>query len=91
LSRTHPFRTAQQTLQARQQNWQLEWLGEIVIRSGGESFQDILRSASGSEHQNWDEISAGAEFGGYRETVFAGEHYVEDYGVEVLFSVEQRS
>src|SRR5579864_3873413 len=48
----HPLIAAQQAIDSRDQNSELEWLGQIIVGAGGETFQYVLRMAARGQHQS---------------------------------------
>ena len=84
-----PLIAAQQPLQAGEKNGQLEGLGKVVVSAGAETFEHILGTAARGENQNRNEIFGFAQRGDDFETVNAGQHHVEDDGVEAPIRFEQ--
>src|SRR5215471_5807300 len=80
--RAAPFFAAQQALNARQQDLEIEWFGQVVVRTGSESHEHILGTATGCEHQQGDVMVRLPKLSGNGEAVFAGEHHVEHEQVE---------
>ena len=71
---------AQQAADSGNQNRQIERLGEIVIRSGGEAAQNVAGMAPGRKHEGWNELSGAPHFGHHAEAILARQHHVQhDY------------
>ena len=76
-------------MQAGEKNGQLERLRKVIVGAGAETFEDILGTAARGENQNRNEILGFAQSGDDFETVNAGQHHVEDDGVEAPVRFEQ--
>ena len=79
-----PAAPPQQTVDARQENGQVERLGKIVVGPCFESTQNVSRAPARGQHQNRNELADGSKLRGDRKSVLAGQHDVEDDGVERL-------
>ena len=77
-------------MQPREKDWQLEGLGNVIVGAGGETFQDVFRAGAGCEHEDRNVVAGGAQLIGNFETVFAGQHNVEDESVKVLVPAKQK-
>ena len=78
-----PSFAAQQAFEAREQNGEIEWLGQIVVGARFESFENIFRAAARREHQQRNVVFRFAQFARDGEAVFPGQHHIENEGFEV--------
>ena len=60
-------------------------LGEIIIRSCIQTGHNILCSGFGSQHQHRTSIAGLAHFLYHRNTVFFGEHHIQNDQAEITF------
>ena len=81
-----PVFAPQQAADAGDQNIQVERLGQIIVRAGLKSFQYVLRASARRKHQDRSKILPLAKLGGHRESVFAGQHHVQQHQVKRLRS-----
>ena len=84
-----PLAPAQQALHARDENRQLEGLGQIVVGARLKSPQHVLGTAAGGEHQHRHELPGAPQLGRHVEPVDAWQHHIEDDEVEPV-GLEQR-
>ena len=79
----------QQPLQPRQQNRQVERLGQIIVRPRRKTFQHIFGPAARGQHEHRHIIPCRAQFRNHAEPIFSRQHNVEHDGIEVFFLAEQ--
>ncbi len=68
---------AQQAGEAYEKDAEVERLGEVVVRAGGEAFDDVFGAAARGEQQHGDETAGLAQRAENGEAVLAGQHDVE--------------
>ena len=85
-----PAAAAEQAVDAREEDGQLERLGEVIVGAGLEPAQHVVGAAAGGEHQDRHVLPGGPQLRGRLETVLAGQHDVEDDDVERLVAFEQQ-
>ena len=73
-----PGGTAEQGLDADEQDVEVEGLGQVVVGAGFEAFEDVLGAGAGGEHEDGSVALGVAEGAGDGKAVGAGEHAVED-------------
>src|SRR3984885_1019994 len=77
-----PRPAPQQAVQARQQDRQIEGLGQVVVGADGESSQHILGAAPRGQDQDRCAVLALAQLLHHGETVAAGQHHVHYHDVD---------
>src|SRR6202522_3315319 len=85
----HPNAAPQQTLQTRNQNRQLKWLGQIIIRTRSKSLEHILGPPARREHQNRHVILLLAQQRRDIKSTLSRQHHVEHNHVEAFFFLDQ--
>lgn len=81
LLRTRPTEDAPQ---ARGELFEMEGLGEIIIRTEVESLDAVLRRAAGREHQDGCRVTRIAQCSEHGIAVELGQHHVQHDGVEMI-------
>src|SRR5579883_560121 len=84
-----PGAAAQETADARDENRELERFRQVVVRSGSEAAQHVLRMAARSEHQGRDELAGAAELLDNGKAVLAGQHHVQNEEIGRLSAIEE--
>ena len=79
-----PLPPPQQPAYARQQDRQLERLGQVVVGPAFEPHQHVFGTGPRREHQNRHEIALGAQRARHVEAVLAGQPHVEHHGIELV-------
>ncbi len=87
--RALPGGAAEEGLDADEEDVEVEGLGEVVVGSGFEAFEDLFGAGAGGEHEDWGVVLGFAEGAGDGEAVLAGEHAVEDDGGDGFFGGEE--
>jgi hypothetical protein len=87
--RALPGGAAEERLDADEEDVEVEGLGEVVVGSGFEAFEDVFGARSGREHEDRGVVLGFAEGSGDGEAVLAGEHAVEDDGGDGVLGVEE--
>ena len=77
----HPLPASQQAAQPRQQDLQLERLGQVVIGAGLEPLQHISRPAARGQHQHGNEVACRPQLLHDIKAVAARQHHVEDHRI----------
>ena len=77
-----PSPPSQQSVDAREEDRELEGLGQVVVRTSLESSQHVFRAAARGEHQDRQELLGRTQLRRDGEAVFARQHHVEDHDVE---------
>ena len=75
-----PGGAAEEGGEAGEEDVEVEGFGEVVVRAGGEAFEDVFGAAAGGEEEDGGVVAGGAEGAGDGEAVLAGEHDVEEDG-----------
>jgi hypothetical protein len=86
-----PCGATEKGLDANKEDVEIEGLGEVIVGSCFEAFQDLFGAGAGGEHQDWGEVLGFAERADDGEAVCAGEHAVEDDGGDGFFCGEKPS
>src|SRR5712675_3288269 len=68
----------EQASDTRDQDGQIEWLRQIIIRARLKSLQDILRARARRQHEYGNVVVRRTQSSSYSETVFSGQHYIQD-------------
>jgi len=89
--RSLPCSAAEERLDADEENAEVERLGEIVVRAGFKTFKDVFRTGACCEHEHGSVTLGFSEGANNLEAIFAGEHAVEDNGVDGFGGIEQIS
>jgi hypothetical protein len=89
--RSLPCSAAEERLDADEENAEVEGLGEIVVRAGFKTLEDIFRAGACCEHEHGSVTLGFAECANDLEAIFAGEHTVEDDSVDRLRGIEEPS
>src|ERR1700692_2263152 len=87
----HPLTAPQQSLQARQEDGEIERFWQIIVRACGEALQHILGAAASRKDQHGHIISCGPQSRPDSESIFSRQHNVEHDAIKVFFFLEQRS
>src|SRR5687768_15462029 len=82
MARDVPRVTAEQRIDARNENGEIEWLRQVIVGSSLEPPQHIFGAAARGEHENRRQPPSGAHAGGNSEPVDAREHDVEHYEID---------
>ena len=77
FGRTQSLRTTQQGSQAREELFEIEGLGEVIVGAGIETGDAVVHGAAGREHEDGHAESGGAQFAADGVAVLHGHHYVE--------------
>ena len=77
-----PDVAAQQRVDSREQNRQLERLRQVVVCARGKSAQDVFGAAARRQHQDRGEPASRAHLGCHAEAVDAGQHHVEHHQID---------
>ena len=88
--RTAPIASPQQAANTRQQNGQIERLGQVVVGARGKALQHVLRTAARGQHQQRNIVAGLAQLGSNREAIFAGKHDVEHQQIELGRALQQQ-
>ena len=73
-----------ETVHAGQKDGQVKRLGEIVIGACFESTQNVACASARGQHENRNELPHRSKLRRNLESVFAGQHHIENNGVEWL-------
>jgi hypothetical protein len=82
-----PGGAAEEGLEADEENVEVEGLGEVVVGASFDAFEDLFGAGAGGEYKDGGVALGCAEGADDGEAVGAGEHAVEEDGVDVLFGV----
>jgi hypothetical protein len=82
-----PGGAAEEGFEADEENVEVEGLGEVVVGSGFDAFEDLFGARAGGEHEDWGVALGLAEGADNGEAVGSGEHAVEDDGGDVFVGV----
>ena len=80
----------QQPVDTRQQDGQLERLGQVVVGAGLEPAQYVVGAAARGEHEDRHVLPGGAQLRRRFEAILAGEHDVEDDDVHGHLLIDEQ-
>ena len=84
-----PHGSAEEGLDADEEDVEVEGLGEVVVCAGLDAFEDVFGAGAGGEHEDGGEALEVAQGAGDSEAVGAGQHAVEDDGGDRFGRVEE--
>ncbi len=73
-----PSFAAQQASDTRDQDGQIERLGQIIIGARFKSLQDVLRARAGRQHEYGNVVVRRAQSSSHGEPIFSRQHYIQD-------------
>jgi len=75
---------AEEGAEAGEEFAEFEWLGEVIVGAGIETFDAVVDAVFRGEHKNWRALAACADGFADGETVQAGDHDVEDDQIVIV-------
>jgi hypothetical protein len=84
-----PRGSAEERLEAHEEDAEVEGFGEIVVGAGFDAFKDLFGARARGEHEDGCVVLGFAEGADDGEAVDAGEHAVEDDRIDIFSGGEE--